>query len=419
MKDLSAWEIVEIDSRRHEAYLIFEDIESLRNVNNRQYKVTLYVVYTKDGKRVQGESTIVLARGDDMPARLATALEMAKVVANEPFTLPAPPLSYPPIELVDEKVKEDPRVILSRIREELAAAREKDIRLSSSEIFVTHQSLRLQNSLGLSLSREETELFVDFVLFSGEQGKEVESQGMKHARFYEDLKVGEMVHAYSTYARDALQAQLPPTGQFDVVFSEEALDTFFNYFIAQSGGAASYHGWSSFKEGSPIISSPVSGDVLTLMSDPSIAGGMKSRPFDDNGLPCKAVTVIKENIFQQRTANKRYADYLKLEPTGDFANIKVQPGKRAFEEFLSAGPVVHLLRFSTFQPNPITGAFSGEIRTGYLLKDGISTPLKGGSVSGTMGAALQDIYFSRETVQRPAYLGPKGVRVNNLHIAGD
>jgi PmbA protein len=79
---------------------------------------------------------------------------------------------------------------------------------------------------------------------------------------------------------------------------------------------------------------------------------------------------------------------------------------------------VHLLRFSTFEPSPVTGAFSGEIRTGYLIKDGVAMPIKGGSLSGTMRDALKNIYFSRETVQRSAYLGPMGVRVNNLHIAG-
>ncbi len=419
LKDLSAWEIMEIESRRHEAYLIFEEIESLRNVTIRRYKVTLYVRYTREGKRVQGESTIVLSEGDDIPARLDTALEMARVVANEPFTLPEPPLSCPSIELVDERVKGDPGTILYKIREDLATAREKDIRLSSSEIFVTHQNFRLRNSLGLNVSREETELFADFVLLAGQGGKEAESQGMKHARFYEDLKVGAMMHDYAIYARDALRAQLPPTGQFDVVFSEEALDTFFNYFAVQAGGEAAYQGWSTFKEGNPVTPSRVSGETLTLTSNPLIPGGMKSRPVDDNGLPCKVVTVIKNNIFQQRTTNKRYADYLKLEPTGDFANVRISPGEKSFRELLSSGPIVHLLRFSTFEPNSVTGAFSGEIRTGYLLKDGISTPIKGGSVSGTMHKALHEIYFSRETVQRAAYVGPKGIRVNNLHVAGD
>jgi PmbA protein len=419
LKGLSAWEITEIDSTRHEAYLIFDDVESLRKVTTTRYRVTLYVVYTREGQNVQGESTIILSEGDDIPARLNKALEMAGVVANEPFILPQPPLSYSSIEMVDEEVKRDPKTTLSKIREDLVNALEKDIRMSSSETFVTHRSLRLINSLGLDKSREETELFVDFVLLAGREGQEAESQGMKHARFYEDLKIEQMVHTYSTYARDALPAQIPPSGQYDVVLSEEALDTFFKYFAAQAGGTAAYQGWSSFKEGDPIMPSPVSGETLTMTSNPLIPGGMKSMAFDDNGLPCKPVTVIKQNRFQQRTSNKRYADYLKLEPTGDFANIQIQPGQRSLQELLSSGSLVHLLRFSTFEPNPVTGAFSGEIRTGYLIKDGVAMPIKGGSLSGTMRDALHDIYFSRETVQRSAYLGPMGVRVNNLHIAGD
>jgi PmbA protein len=77
-----------------------------------------------------------------------------------------------------------------------------------------------------------------------------------------------------------------------------------------------------------------------------------------------------------------------------------------------------LKRFSTFEPNPITGAFSGEIRTGYFWKNGRKRPIKGGSVSGTMQEAFKAAFFSREMIQRESYLGPEAVRVDNLDISG-
>jgi PmbA protein len=77
-----------------------------------------------------------------------------------------------------------------------------------------------------------------------------------------------------------------------------------------------------------------------------------------------------------------------------------------------------LLRFSTLEPNPITGAFSGEIRTGYFLKNGQKFPIKGGSVSGSMHEAFKQAFFSRELTRRDAYLGPKAIRIEKLDIAG-
>ena len=91
---------------------------------------------------------------------------------------------------------------------------------------------------------------------------------------------------------------------------------------------------------------------------------------------------------------KRYADYLRkrlqeISPTRRWGRVKT------FSDLLVEGPCYHWLRFSTFEPNPITGAFSGEIRTGYFLKKGQKIPIKGGSVSGTMQEAFKKAFFSR------------------------
>jgi PmbA protein len=170
--------------------------------------------------------------------------------------------------------------------------------------------------------------------------------------------------------------------------------------------------------GGPVVLD-LRGEALTLTSNPALAGLMKTRAFDAQGLPVQSVAVIRENVFRQRTNNKRYADYLGEPATGDFANVEVAPGLKSTAELLGDGPCYHLLRFSTFEPNPITGAFSGEIRTGYLLQDGQVRPVKGGSVSGVIAEAFREAYFSKETTQRAAYLGPEAVRLEKLEIAGE
>ncbi|HAY23028.1 MAG TPA: hypothetical protein DCY27_12890, partial [Desulfobacterales bacterium] len=107
---------------------------------------------------------------------------------------------------------------------------------------------------------------------------------------------------------------------------------------------------------------------------------MKSRPFDDQGLALSPVTFIADNIFQQPLADQRYATYLQVSPTGSLTNLRVAPGRATLAEMLERGKVLHLLRFSTLEPNPVTGALSGEIRTGYLRHRGEALPIKGGSV---------------------------------------
>jgi len=75
---------------------------------------------------------------------------------------------------------------------------------------------------------------VDFVLLA-EKGPllEGESQGTKRVRYFKDLHLAEMVNQYAQYTREAQEAQLPCSGTFPVVFSEEALDTILIFFVSR------------------------------------------------------------------------------------------------------------------------------------------------------------------------------------------
>jgi PmbA protein len=293
------------------------------------------------------------------------------------------------------------------------------VKVSSAEIFLDFKEEEIFNSNGLEVGREESEALIEGVLLAEQDGGfGGESGCWKQGRFYADLNLHEAFEKYARYAREAQEASLPASGIFPVVFSEEALDTLFNYFVMQSSGGARFQGWSRMETGGPVILN-LRGEALTLTSNPALPGLLKTRAFDTQGLPVQKVAVIQENVFRQRTNNKRYADYLGEPATGDFANVEVAPGLQSTADLLGGGPCFHLLRFSTFEPNPITGAFSGEIRTGYLLKDGQVLPVKGGSVSGVIAEAFRQAYFSREVTQRAAYSGPEAVRLEGLEIAGE
>jgi PmbA protein len=415
---VSAWEIRSLRKKSHQRYLIFDQIESQRVVETSKFIVTLYREHEFQGEKCLGESTVSLPEGDNIRERLALGLEMAALVANPIFTLPEKGLQYRQVETIDPEVREQPLLYLDRIQEDLEKMPLEKIKRSSTEIFIEDKGFFLINSNGLEQEEAATELLVEFVLLAEKSPSlEGESQGMKQARFYEDLHLAEMVEKYARYTRESLEARLPRGGNFPVVFSEEALDTLFNFFCHQSSGAARFQNWSHLGIGQPVISD-LKGEALTLFSNPGLPGGIKTRAFDDNGLPLHPVQVIHQNIFKKRMNTKRYADYLQEEATGDFSNREVGAGPRSFHDFLAEGPCYHLLRFSTFEPNPITGAFSGEIRTGYFLKNGQRIPIKGGSVSGSIQEAFKEAFFSREMTQREAYLGPKAIRIEKLDIAG-
>ncbi len=415
---ISAWEIRKLRKKSYQRYLIFDRIESQRVVETEKFVAVLYKEYEFQGQKCLGESAVYLTEGDPVEEKLALGLEMASLVANPLFHLPEKGLSYERVQMVDSEVRDLPYSYLDQIQEDLGNITLEKVRRSSAEIFIEDKVFFLINSNGLEQVEEATEFLVEFVLMAGKPPSlEGEIQGMKKARFYKDLRLNEMGEKYARYARESLEARLPSGGSFPVVFSEEALDTLFNYYCLQSSGPARFQNWSQLKINLPVISD-LKGEALNLYSNPGLPGGIKTRAFDDNGLPLRRVQVIDRNIFKNRMNSKRYADYLQEEATGDFSNREVGNGLGSFQDFLAEGPCYHLLRFSTFEPNPITGAFSGEIRTGYFLNKGQKIPIKGGSVSGSMQEAFKEAFFSREKTQREAYLGPKGVRIEKLDIAG-
>lgn len=418
---LSAWQIRRTASRSNQLYLIGHDTESKRSVETDRFTINVFVEREIEGKKVMGESECLYIPGEDLKTKIEQSAAMAALVVNEPFTLPEAGQEYEQPETVDPEIKERPGDVISRIKDDIFSAvdSEKGLCLSAAEIYASHQEITLLNSRGLRVEREETEIYVEFVLLAGRDGcEDVEAGTACRSRFYNNLRIGDTIKDYAGYACDSLTAKLPPTGKFDVVFSGEALDTLFNWFTVQAGGVASYQRWSKFEEGIPVVENP-EGERLTLISNPLLAGGMRTRSFDVQGLPLKRLEVVKDGIFQSRTASKRYADYLGIPPVGDFANVEVAPGVMPKDEIFQGGPILHLCRFSTFEPNGITGAFSGEIRSGWLIDKGKRTPVKGGAVTGTIQEAFKRAYFSKEIVQREAYKGPAYVKLCGLDIGGE
>lgn len=414
----TAWEIRRLRRKSHQRYLIFTDQEALRAVESEKFLVTLYKQIQKGDGVALGESTVAVGEGDDLRERIEAAWDMAGLVANPVFRLPEKGLAYGNVTALDGELREHPLFYLDQIRDDLIKTPIPGVQVSSAEIFLDFKEEEIRNSNGLEVSREESEVLVEVVLLA-EQGGGFggESWCWKQSRFLAHLSLRAEMEKYARFARESQEASLPVSGAFPVVFSEEALDTLFNYFVMQSSGGARFQGWSRMEIGAPVIGE-LRGEALTLISNPELPGLLKTRAFDTQGLPVQPVAVIRENVFRQRTNNKRYADYLGEPATGDFANVEVGPGLKSTAELLGAGPCYHLLRFSTFEPNPITGAFSGEIRTGYFLKDGKVRPVKGGSVSGVISEAFREAYFSREVTRRAAYSGPEAVRLEGLEIAG-
>jgi predicted Zn-dependent protease len=131
------------------------------------------------------------------------------------------------------------------------------------------------------------------------------------------------------------------------------------------------------------------------------------------------VALIEGNSFSHPWATKQFADYLKVPATGAFGNWELPAGTTPLADLLRGdGPVLHVRAFSWLTPDTARGNFGTEIRVGYWYEKGSRRPVKGGTVSGNVFAALGTARYSKETVFLGDYLGPAAVRFEGLTVAG-
>lgn len=378
---------------------------------------------------VRGWSTITLLPGDlAEPARLAARLDdgvfMAGLTDNPTYHLPAPPAGgFPLVDTVDPALADPERYphVLRSARDELegAIAAEPDVRLSSAELYLTREAFALRNSRGLVCSGDSTRVFLDAILIASDGAHEAEVHIERGRRRLSDLAIDATIRAFAGYARDTLQAVLPPTARGPVVISGPSLATLLSPLVFHASAQAKFLGVSRFAPGELVTSAPPRGDRLSLASDATHAYGTRTAPCDDEGVPATRVLLVEDGVLRAYWAEQRYAQYLNIPATGAVANLLVGLGDIAPADFWGGETVYEIVEFSFMNPDAISGEFVAEIRLGYRHDpDGTVTPIKGGTLSGNVFAALADAHFAREPLFTGNYLGPAAIRFAELTIAG-
>ncbi len=418
---VSMWQILAARKTSHQSFTALTERECVRSVESTIYDVTIYK--RKDGGKLGLSSFRISANeAGELDKRLGEALFAADLVSNQSFELPGSPSSIPAVLLADASV--DGKLLANfEDRLKTAIAREKNTRLSAAEFFVDRMHATLYNSNGLELEQESTTLHAEFILLSKSGATEKEFINRYTRRFVQDFDLEGEVAESSEFARAATKASLPKTGTFPVLLTDEPLDNLFNPLVAKASARLKYNKMVQAQIGDLVSSTETKGDAVTLWSNPLLPRNMGSYRFDSYGTPGQRVCLIENGRLKTHLADKRYADYLSVPVTGMLGALEVAPGTHAYHSFFDpkawgSDRIYHLQAFSAFEPNPITGNFSAEIRAGYEITTNGVKPIKGGSVSGVLPDAIADVYLSREQVHRERALLPKGVLFKRLTIAG-
>ncbi len=424
---ITSWIVTRKNRHVHQLFSSFGTRESIRVVDDESYHVELFTPVHSANSNAQnilsGSIQISLLPGErDIEGKIEDGVEKASIQGNPPYRLTPGGLSYPDFCDADLEIKQNPWNTMDALTDRLEACttREKHISISSSEFFLTYLERRLINSEGVDVCSEHTDLLWDICLLyqnghSDTEYWEIYSvPGLKYFRMEQDFQ------RFAKYAQDAAKTEIPRSGECPVVLTGDALSILLQYFQYHSSAMARFSDASLFRIGEPVIPDEIRGESLTIYSNALVPGASHSYRFDSEGLPGRRVPIITDGRLVQYWATKQYADYLGMEPTGDFANFEIPPGNTSWNDLLrSRDRVILVVQFSTFDPQPVAGNYLGEIRTGYEFRsDGSVVPLRGGSVTGNVVSGMRHCTFCREMETFRGYFGPRGIRFEKAQIAG-
>lgn len=116
----------------------------------------------------------------------------------------------------------------------------------------------------------------------------------------------------------------------------------------------------------------IAGDVLTIIDDPFIPGGLGSQLFDGDGFAAKKRTMIDNGVLKDFYINWYYSRKLECEPTtGGSSNLVIPQGKRSVEAIMKdLGRGIFITGFIGGNSNSTTGDASIGI-IGKLFDGGV------------------------------------------------
>lgn len=431
-KSLNANPMVKSWIIRHEIihgfqqYELKESTESQREVNSELYTVDVLCDSKNDeGQSKSGLGTVSLLPGADIGSALDKAVLTAQLVQNENYDL-AEPAEIPEIELSDQDYLKDPAGEIQGVLDTLKGitADFPHVRMTAAECFGEEKTTHLITSKGVDATQSETQIYLQWVYIAGSGDGEVETFAEIYRRRIQDLNLNEEAALRAKYTSDLLEAEGPPTYDGPVYVQGPTLAVMVagemlagNLIQTLSSGAMKYSGETPWEIGKSIFRDEVKGDDFSLWANRQLPYGIPSSAFDKEGTPAQRVQLVKDNNLQAFITNQRFANYLKMEPTGSFGSVEIPAGKVP-QENLRSGSHVEIAEYSWFNPNPVTGDFASEIRLGYIVEDGKRKPFRGGMLVGNLLDALADLRWSQETGFFGNYLGPKAALFNDLKVAG-
>lgn len=407
------WEVYGERIRRFEVHLNGTEIEMVRGpIALEGYG--LRVFRSKAGKTGTGfqastdlsDAGVKDAAGDAESVARNSEFPTAKVVLPTGEGHPAP------ASVIDQRLWDDPLGVVEGYVAEIGRgfAHRTGVAPSFGSIRATLSETSIANSAGLRTAYPHTTVEFEIAVksFGGAEGAPPGEYWVNElTRRLDPTGLSTSIDDWCKYAADGRHAKMPPTGDLPVVLPVGVLSGILPPVIGfRFTGAARLRKIAPMK-GDALANStvsihddgvyawspstgPVDGEGATRATRPLIAKGAVAGLLYD-ALHAGAFDVASTASATRATNAIGYTDWRQFSrpPSLTTSTISVAPGDGGTDAELieAAGDGIWVQQLGWAVPDPISGAFGGEIRIGYRIRNGkLGEPVRGGTVGGTVMA---------------------------------
>lgn len=367
------------------------------------------------------------------------AIELAEIAdADEHRVLPEPQaIPDEDLHCFDPAMATLPveeKVAFAKMVEKAALAADSRVKMALNTTYLDAVGdVYLVNSRGFAGSYQRSHA-ASFVMAIAAEGEEKATAfGVGVATSFHELDPNKIGREAGEKAARLLGGKPAPTQRATVVYSPFAANGVIGA-LAQALTAEAMQKNLSFLQGK--MGQDVASDVVTLLDNGRLPGGLASRPFDDEGQPSRATRVIDEGVLHgllydtytarkdgTRSSGNATRQSHRQPPRLMPSNFYLQPGTMTAEELI-AGVEKGLYVVSTMNThsiNPVSGDYSVSAQ-GFWIENGrLTHPVNEVTIALPLDQLLQNVKAVANDLLFLPFMGVVGsptFRVDGVMIGG-
>jgi PmbA protein len=353
-----------------------------------------------------GFAYVTTLNESDIEEAVRNSLSLARASIADPdfITLPDSKSSYQsPRGLFDRRItdlsSEEAAEYIIRIIDSIKQELEGRDYAIEAGIHTSSTTSAIVNSLGIDKSESKTSISIYAYPVIKENDDQTASYDYQISRKLDDIDPEAVGKSAAQLAIGFLKPKTIEGGEMPVVFAPLGASAVLGRGFADAVNAEEVQMGRSYI--SDALGEMVSSEVLEIVDDGLLSGGVGTRSFDAEGYPSQRTDVIEGGVLKSLLHNSYTANKDNVDNTGNASrpsysglpgisttNFIVAPGRGTLDDFISEIDRGVVCRNTGDRPNMTTGDLSAMIIEGYYIEHGeIQHPLK----NTLVGIKMQDL----------------------------